>query len=190
MRSPRSEFSAAEYLAMEEVAEYRSEFCRGQILPMTSGPVEHGTVIVNCMSELREKVDARPCYVYATNLRLHVPRSDFYTYPDVMVICGKVQFLDRRNDTVTNPLLLIEVLSESTRDYDRGTKFGFYKQIPTLREYVLIESEQAHIECYRRGDDDRWTMDSYDGLDASVQFESLDCKVPLRRIYHKVSWLD
>jgi Uma2 family endonuclease len=123
-------------------------------------------------------------------MRLFTERSGLYTYPDAMVICGKIQFTERRNDTVTNPLLIIEVLSESTRDYDRGAKFNFYKQIPSLQEYVLVESESARVECYRRTEGDKWTIETYAGPDATAKLESLACEIPLRRIYHKVSWLE
>ena len=106
------------------------------------------------------------------------------------MVCGKVQMVEHRDGHVTNPLLIVEVLSDSTRDYDRGAKFDLYKQIPSLQEYVLIESERARVECYRRTADDRWTIEAFDGLDAVSLFESIGCEVPLRRIYHKVSWLD
>jgi len=122
-------------------------------------------------------------------MRLHIERSGLYTYPDVMVICGKIELVKNRNDTVTNPTLLVEVLSESTREYDRGAKFNFYKQIPSLREYVVVESENPHVECYRRTTGDQWLVEMHDDLDATVTLESVACEIPLQRIYSKVSWL-
>ena len=190
LRLKKSQFTAQEYLAMEEVAEYKSEFYGGEIFALAGGSADHSTVAVNCSAELRHLLDARPCRVFNSDMRLHVRRSGLYTYPDVTVICGKEQMVEHRDDTVTNPLLIVEVLSESTRDYDRGAKFEFYKQIPSLQEYVLVESERARVECYRRTADDRWTIEAFDGLDAVARFESIGCEVPLRRIYHKVSWLD
>ncbi len=190
LRLKKDRFTVDEYLAMERVADYKSEYYSGEIFALAGGTVDHNTVTVNCAAELRQSLDARPCYVFASDMRLHVQRSNLFTYPDVMVICGKIRFFDRRNDTVLNPILVVEVLSESTREYDRGAKFDFYKQIPELQEYILIESEQARVEAYRREADGHWTVETISGLDADLPFVTLDCVVPLRRIYHKVSWLD
>jgi Uma2 family endonuclease len=106
-----------------------------------------------------------------------------------MVICGKVELVKGRNDTVTNPVLIVEVLSESTRDTDRGAKFNFYKQIPALREYVVVESERPHVEYYRRTADDKWLVEIYEELDATVKLEAVACEMTLREIYRKASWL-
>ena len=190
LRPKKSTFTAEEYLAMEVVADYKSEFYDGGIFAPAGGSADHSTVAVNSAAELRQLLDVRPCRVFNSDMRLHVRRSGLYTYPDVTVVCGKEQMVEHRDDTITNPLLIIEVLSDSTRDYDRGAKFDLYKQIPSLQEYVLIESERARVECYRRTADDRWTIEAFDGLDAVSLFESIGCEVPLRRIYHKVSWLD
>ncbi len=130
---------------------------------------------------------ARPCRVFNSDIRLHIQKSGLYTYPDVMVVCGKLRFLQRRDDTLLNPLLVIEVLSKTTRDYDRGAKFEFYKGIETLREYVLIESESPRVEFYRRGTVNQWIVEAYHGLDAIVHLESLGLDLPLRQICHKVS---
>jgi len=190
LRLKKSKFTAGEYLAMEAVAEYKSEFLDGEIFALVGGTIDHNAVALDCAIELSQRLDAEKCQVMNSDNRLHIKHNGLYTYPDVMVICGKIQLVERRKDTVTNPLLIVEVLSESTRDYDRAAKFDLYKQIPSLREYVLIESERARVECYRRTADDRWMIEAFDGLDAVALFESIGCEVPLRRIYHKVSWLD
>ncbi len=190
LRLKKNKFTADEYLAMERVADYKSEFYGGEIFALAGASLDHNIIALNCAAELRQLLAARPCRVGNSDTRLYIERSGLFTYPDVMVICGKIQFLDRRKDTVLNPLLIVEVLSESTRDYDRGAKFDFYKQIPSLQEYIVVESEQALVECYRRGEDERWTIERITDLDASLLFASLDCAVPLRHIYHKVSWLD
>lgn len=123
-------------------------------------------------------------------MRLHSQKCGLYTYPDVMVVCSKLRFLERRDDTVLNPLLIVEVLSKTTRDYDRGAKFEFYKGIDTLREYVLIDSESPRVECYQRGAGDQWIVEAYDGMDAVAHLGSLDFDLTLRQIYHKVSWAE
>lgn len=106
-----------------------------------------------------------------------------------MVICGKYEFAPRRKDTVIDPILLLEVLSEATRAYDRGEKFNFYKQIPTLQEYVMVESESARVKCYRRAGN-LWTIETSDDLEATVRLSSVDGEIQLKQIYNKVSWLE
>lgn len=190
LRPLKSKFTPAEYLAMEEAAEYKSEYYAGEIFAMAGGTANHSTIAVNLTIELGNLLAATPCRLFNSDMRLLVQPAGLYTYPDVLVICGKIHFVERRTDTVTNPVLIVEVSSESTRDYDRGAKFDFYKQIPSLRECVLVESEYPRLECYRRAAGEAWTIETYDDLDALVRLESLAAEIPLRRIYHKVSWLD
>lgn len=189
-RPLKNKFTPAEYLAMEEVADFKSEYYAGEIFAMTGGTADHSTVAVNLAAELRQALAARPCRVFNSDMRLHIKKSGLYTYPDVMVVCSKLKFLERRADTLVNPLLIIEVLSESTRDYDRGAKFEFYKGIDTLQEYVLVESESPRVECYHRGVGNQWIIETYAGLDALARLESLSHDLPLRQIYHKVSWTE
>jgi Uma2 family endonuclease len=190
LRLKKSKFTADEYLAMETAAEYKSEFYRGEIFALAGGTVDHNAIVLNCSVALCARLHPGRCRVMNSDNRLHIQRSGLYTYPDVMVICGRIQFHAGRKDTVTNPLLIVEVLSESTRDYDRGGKFAFYKQIPDMQEYVLIESERPRVECYRRTADGLWVFDAFDGLDAVAKFESVACEIPLRALYLQVSWVD
>lgn len=189
-RPVKSKFTPSEYLAMEEVADYKSEFYAGEIFAMTGGTADHSTVAVNLTIQLGNRLASSPCRVFNSDMRLHIQKSGLYTYPDVMVICGKLKFLERRDDTLVNPLLIIEVLSKSTRDYDRGAKFDFYKGLDSLREYVLAESEAPRVECYRRGVGNQWLIETYDGLDAVARLESLGYDLPLRQVYQKVSWTE
>jgi Uma2 family endonuclease len=189
LRPIKTTFTPAEYLAMEEVAEYKSEYYNGEIFAMSGGTTDHSLIAVNLTTALSQRLEPTPCRVFNSDMRLYIERSGLYTYPDGMVICGKIELVKGRNDTVTNPLLIVEVLSESTRDYDRGARFNFYKQIPTLQEYVVVESERPHVECYRRTAGDQWLVEMVDDLDATVRLESIACDIPLRQIYSKVSWL-
>ena len=189
LRSRKQSFSPTEYLAMEQVAEYKSEYYDGEIFAMSGGTADHSKIALNIGAELLDRLETSPCHVFNSDMRLQIERSGLYTYPDAMVICGRIQFVKGRKDTVTNPVLIVEVLSESTRDYDRGAKFNFYKQIATLREYVMVESERAHVECYRRTEGDKWLAEMYDDLEAAVKLESVELEVKLQRIYRKASWL-
>jgi Uma2 family endonuclease len=188
LRRAKRVFSPTEYLAMEEVADYKSEYLNGEIFAMSGGTPDHSSVAVNMTIALGTRLAAKPCRVFNSDMRLHIKGNSLYTYPDVMVICGKIELVKRRNDTVTNPALIVEVLSESTRDYDRGMKFNLYKQVPTLQEYVVVESENPRVECYRRGADDQWVVEMIDDPGATVRLTSVACEIPMREIYRKVSW--
>jgi Uma2 family endonuclease len=190
LRTRKKKFTPAEYLAMEEVAPYKSEYYRGEIFALSGGSFDHSVIQGNLIAALHRLLAGTPCRVVTSELRLHVRASDLYTYPDAAVVCGKVQFFERRNDTILNPRLIIEVLSPSTREYDRGTKFGMYKSIPSLQEYLLVDSELAHVECYRRRDNDEWMVSVFDGLDKTSYLESIDREVPLNSIYEGVTWLE
>ena len=188
LRRTKKIFTPTEYLAMEEVADYKSEFFNGEIFAMSGGTPDHSTVAVNMTIALGTRLASRPCRVFNSDMRLNVERNGLYTYPDVMVICGKIELVKRRNDTVTNPVLIVEVLSESTRDYDRGMKFNMYKQVPSLQEYVVVESENPRVECYRRGADDQWVVEMIDDTSATVRLASVACEISISEIYRKVSW--
>jgi Uma2 family endonuclease len=174
---------------MEEVAPYKSEYHRGEIFALSGGSLDHSVIQGNVIRSLGNALDNTPCRVFTSELRVYVQSEDLYTYPDASVVCGEARYHQRRTDTITNPIVIVEVLSPSTREYDRGAKFAMYKSIADLQEYVLVDSEQAHVECLRRRDGE-WTVSMIDGLDAACQFESLDCEIPLSRIYQKVTWLD
>lgn len=187
LRTLKTEYSTAEYLAMEEVSPEKHEFYQGQIYMMAGGSADHSLVCVNVASELRSKLGAKPCRVFNSDLRLYVPDVPLLTYPDVMVICGKLEFFHGRTDTVTNPSVIIEVASPTTRKYDRTDKFKFYKTIPTLREYILVESSRPHIERFwLQGR--RWTGEMFTGLDETLAIAELDCEIEFLPIYEKVSW--
>jgi len=189
IRSTKKTFTPTEYLAMERVADYKSEYYNGEIFAMSGGTADHSVIKVNFVVELGQHLRNNPCHLFDSDMRLYIARSEMYTYPDAMVVCGKIEFAPKQKDALTNPILIVEVLSESTRAYDRGAKFNFYKQIPTLQEYVLVESESAHAECYRRAGD-LWTIETYDDLEAIVHLESIEGMIPLKQIYSKVSWLE
>jgi Uma2 family endonuclease len=175
LRPAKTTFTPAEYLAMEEPAEYKSEYYDGEIFAMAGGTANHSTIALSFGAELLQILKSKPCRVYNSDVRLLIQGSGLYTYPDLTIVCGKIEYMPRRKDTITNPILLVEILSESTRAY-RGQKFNFYKPIPSLQEYVLVESEQPRVECYQRGDGDKWTVEMYDGLDAAMKLESVECE--------------
>lgn len=188
MLQPKKRFyTPEEYLALEETAEYRSEYDQGEIFAMAGGSYNHSVIKGNTEAALRQALAKKPCEVHSSDLRLNVKRRGYYTYPDVMVICGKVEFVAGRTDTVTNPVLIVEVLSPSTREYDRVTKFARYKQLASLREYVLVDSEQVHVTLLRL-EAGKWVIELYDELDQVVKLESVGCKIALQQLYDKVEF--
>jgi Uma2 family endonuclease len=178
----------AEYLDIERAAMYRSEYFDGEMFAMAGGSPRHSLVIANIIRELGNGLRGRPCTAYESNLRILVSATGLYTYPDASVICGPLEFEDEKSDTVVNPTLLVEVLSGSTEAYDRGKKSGHYRQIPTLREYLLVSQEEPKIERYLRNDNGTWTLSEASGLDATLPLPSLGIEISIGEVYDKVDF--
>lgn len=189
LRTQKNRFTPAEYLAMEEVASYKSEYHRGEIFALAGGTWDHSVITSNLNRALGNLLARTTCTVVNGDLRIHVKNEDLYTYPDVAVVCGKPRFLERRKDTILNPIVIVEVLSLSTREYDRSGKFAMYKSVPSLQGFLLVDAERAFIECFRRHETG-WIISTFEGLDAACQIEALDCEIPLSDIYEKVTWLE
>ena len=180
-----SPMSPEEYLARETEAEYKSEYRHGETVAMTGASRRHVLIATNVISELNRQLKGRPCEVYHSDMRLKVQAAGLYTYPDVMVLCGKPEFADGRTDTVLNPILIVEILSPSTEAYDRGEKFTFYQKISTLREYVLIDQDRVLVECFtRRGD--AWTGKGASTRGGTIRLRAIDCSLDLDEVYDKV----
>ena len=189
MSAQRTPFlSPAEYLEQERRAERKSEYLQGEVFAMAGASRRHGLIVTNIIAELRQQLKGKPCEVYASDLRLRVTPAGLYTYPDVMVVCGDVQFADDRKDTVLNPAVLIEVLSESTRDYDRGRKFEYYRTLPSLKEYLTVAQDKPHIEHWMRQEEDRGMFVEFRNLGQTIPLESIACTLPLTEIYDKIDW--
>jgi Uma2 family endonuclease len=175
-----------EYFALDSAAEIRSEFYDGAMYAMSGGSYPHGQIILNLGAELRQTLRSRGCFVTANDVRVRVDRNS-YTYPDIVVVCGKPLFHTQK-DTLINPTVLIEVLSPSTEAHDRGLKFHRYRQLESLKEYVLVSQDLPRVETYVRQPSGSWLYSEFAALDSSATFESLDCKIPLAEIYHQVTF--
>lgn len=184
MIQDKTKYTPEEYLAREEKAEYKSEYHDGEIRMMSGGTPEHSSIAVNVIITLGSALAGGPCRVFNSDMRLLVaPRGD-YTYPDVMVVCGKLELQPGRRDVVTNPTVLFEILSASTREYDRIEKFRLYKEIETLREYVLVDSERVVVSVLRREmETGKWTIEILNDLHDVLILESLNLEIPLSHIY-------
>lgn len=179
-----------EYLAAERAAEIKSEFYGGHVYAMSGASFAHVLISGNLAFALRNSAGKRGCLVASNDLRLCVSPRGFYTYPDVVVICGKPQFVDNQHDTLINPTMLIEVLSPSTEGYDRGFKSSHYRQIESLREYALVSQNEPRLELHRRVESGKWLIVDAAGLDATIRFDSLDCEISLADVYQNVTFED
>ena len=184
---PKPHLSFDEWLEGERASlEGRSEYVAGEVFAMTGASVEHNAIVANIVSELRTQMKGRPCHVYANDLKVRIRTADAGKYPDLIALCGEHEFQDGRRDVVLNPSLIVEVLSDSTEAYDRGNKFAIYRQIPSLREYLLVSQHRVLVELYSRGDDGRWTLSDYFALTDSVPLASVGCTLALAEVYDKV----
>lgn len=191
MFAPSGEFmrmTEAEYLAFERASDIRHEYLDGHVYAMTGASRAHNLISTYTAASLINQLRGRPCEVYASDMRVRVSATGLYTYPDVTVVCGNPQFADSALDTLLNPVLVIEVLSPSTESYDRGKKFQHYRQLESLREYVLISQDSPRIERFLRQDDGTWLLTDAAGLDASLELASVACTLALAEVYEKVTF--
>ena len=187
MSSPaQKRYTAEEYLALERQAQYKSEYCAGEIFAMAGASRWHNLIVANVIGELRSQLKRRPCTTYPSDMRVKISPTGLYTYPDVTVVCGEAQFEDTRQDTLLSPTLIVEVLSESAEAYDRGGKFAHYRKLPTLLDYVLITQTKPHIEHYIRQPDHRWLLEEAEDLHSTIHFPAIDCHLSLAEAYDKV----
>jgi Uma2 family endonuclease len=184
MPSTATKVSPEEYLERERAAEFKCEYRAGEIVAMSGASLRHERIIGNLIFNIRLRL--RGCEVFVANLRLEVRAANLFTYPDVMVICGDPQLTDDRQDMVLNPTLIIEVLSKSTRRYDRGQKFAAYRTIPTLKEYLIVEQSEIYIEQYVRQPEEQWTLTEFNDAQTMLKLPSLGIELRVADIYEKV----
>ncbi|MFM2429842.1 MAG: hypothetical protein RLZZ511_1055 [Cyanobacteriota bacterium] len=182
----RQYHSPDEYLALEEASESRHEYLDGQIIPMAGGSPEHNQISLNIAGYLDQTL-SEDVRVFSNDMRLWIPLTRTYTYPDVMTIVGGLQMLENRTDTVLNPNLIIEVLSDSTKDYDRAEKFRLYRSIPSFTEYLLVDQYSIHVEHLAKNDRGQWVLTDYDDRAAVIELGTIACPLPLTRIYRKIA---
>ncbi|QHV01154.1 Uma2 family endonuclease [Synechocystis sp. B12] len=181
-------YTPEQYLALEATALERSEYIDGEIIPMVGALPNHNLIIGNFYAALNFALKRKPYYVFVTDQRLWIPSLRIYTYPDIMVVSGDLILQAGRKDTITNPMLIVEVLSQSTQSYDQGKKFKAYRSIPSFQEYVLIDQSDMHIEVYSRQDNGQWLLSEWNGNDAILQLSKIDFEIALADVYDKVNF--
>ncbi|MGH2412270.1 MAG: Uma2 family endonuclease [Microcystaceae cyanobacterium] len=179
-------YSPKEYLEREEAADDKSEYIDGLIIPMAGGSTNHNRIAGNFYAALNFALRQQNYEVFISDVRLWIPERRIYTYPDVMVIAGEPQYSQNRNDTVTNPQVIVEVLSSSTRGYDREGKFEAYRTISTFQEYLLVDQTRIHVEQYAKVGKKQWSLWEYDEEDEAIALKSVPFQVVLQDLYNKV----
>ncbi|HYU32809.1 MAG TPA: Uma2 family endonuclease [Thermoanaerobaculia bacterium] len=186
----KARLSPQEYLDIERRAETKSEYLDGAMFAMTGVSRRHSLVTTNLTRELSQRLLDRPCEVHSSDLRVYIPATGLYTYPDLAVVCGEPQFEDDQElDTLLNPTLIVEVLSPTTEAYDRGKKFEHYDSIGSLAEYVLVSQTTPRVEQLVRQEGGHWLFTGTSGLDGKVILSSIGCELELAKIYHKVPFI-
>lgn len=178
-----------EYLDHELQSEAKHELIHGAIVAMAGASREHNAIAGNIVGVLGALLKERRCLVFPSAQRVHVEATGLFTYPDVSVACDGLRFHPKNRDTLLNPCLLIEVLSDSTEAYDRGAKFAHYRTLSSLQEYVLVSQHERRIEHYRRLDTGQWVLTVYEGDSASAELPALGCALPLAEVYDKLDLL-
>jgi len=182
--------SPDEFLLFERAADERHEYRDGDVVAMSGAKRNHNKVSTNLSGLLWQHLKGMDCENYSNDMRVWVPKSRLYTYPDIVVVCGEPEFIDDEFDTLLNPVLIIEILSDSTESYDRGEKFQSYRSIPTLREYILVAQYRPQIEKYVKHGDGFWMLSEAAGLENSIELESINYNLSLAEVYDKVNFDD
>ena len=178
-------YTPEEYLAIECDAPTKSEYVNGEIFAMACASLVHTIIAGNVAGELRQQLKGRPCTTHSNDMRVKVGPTGMYTYPDVVVVCGAAKLEDGKADTLLNPTVIVEVLSQSTEAYDRGAKFAHYRRLESLREYLLVAQDAVHVEHYVRQADGRWLLSEANRLDDAIHLLAIDCRLAIAEVYDK-----
>lgn len=177
-------FTEQEYLEMERAAEWKHEYFRGEIFAMSGASLRHNKIFSNLFIAIGMRLKGKPCQPYGSDMRMHIPENTLYTYPDISIYCRDMVLPDSDEDNAILPTIIIEILSKSTRSYDRGDKFKLYRDIPSLKEYHLIDSESISIESFRINSNGNWELEENQLLHEDFRIPSVGIRIPLNEIYN------
>ncbi len=183
----KQKVSIEEYLEMENAALEKHEYYQGEIFAMSGTKLSHNEIFTNLFSSLATKLKGKKCKLYGSDLRIHIPSNTLFTYPDISIFCGEVKTLNNDQFNALNPTAIVEVLSKSTKNYDRGEKFMLYRDIATLKEYILVDSESLHIEVFRLNENNHWELEEYDDAGNYLYLKSINEKIQVGEIYEGVN---
>lgn len=181
-------YTPEEYLKLEEKADFKNEYINGKIVAMTGGTPNYNEMAGNFYTLLKLFLRQKDYKVFMTDLRLWIPQYNVYTYPDIMLIKGKPILQENRNDTVVNPLLIVEILSKSTKNYNQGDKFDYYRSIPNFTEYILVDQYRYYVQQFAKAEDGRWWLSEYKSQQESLSLVSIDYEIKLSDIYEEIEF--
>ncbi|MFP4390858.1 MAG: Uma2 family endonuclease [Desulfococcaceae bacterium] len=185
-----SEITAEAYLEGERTAEFKSEFRNGHVFAMTGASVPHNIISMNIANALYNALADRDCLVFHADVKVQIEEAAHYVYPDVSVVCGPIEYGMGREDVIANPFLVVEVLSQSTQDYDRGSKFAAYRNLPSLRDYLIVDQYRVLTEHFHRIREDDWNLNVRRHLSDSVHFDFRNIRLNLQNIYRNTGLTD
>ncbi len=188
IQTDKKYYTPEEYLALEEKAVDRHEYRDGKIITMTGGTTNHNQIALNFCRQFPLTIENQDYYIYINDVRLWIAEYRFYTYPDVMVMKGKPIYEGKGTVNVTNPSIIVEVLSKSTRDYDWTDKFRYYRSIPEFQEYILIDQYRFYIAQYFKQEDEKWLFNDYEGEKAVLKLASVDFEISFPGLYERVDF--
>jgi Uma2 family endonuclease len=189
MGSPDLKYITEEaFLETERLATEKHEYFRGEVFAMSGASIIHNKIFSNTFGDLSFYLKGKKCQPFGSNLRIQIPQNTLFTYPDISIICGKIETTDDKFDTVTNPSVIIEILSRSTRDYDTGKKFTLYREIESLQEYILIDSEKIAVIKYFKNPDKSWLLTEYKTIESSFLIATVGLEMKLVDVYSNVKF--
>ena len=180
--------SQEEYLESERAAFEKHEYYQGEVFAMSGASLEHNIIFSNIFGELAYNLKGKNCRPFGSDLRIHIPKNTLYTYPDINIICGEPNLTDNKFDTATNPSVIIELLSVSTRNYDKGEKFSLYRDIDSLQEYILIDTERIHVIKHIRHSDNSWQLTEFKHIENIFSIDTIGLAFSLKDIYEGISF--
>ena len=180
-------FTIEEYLQMEEASAEKHEYYQGEIFAMSGAKVPHNIIAVNLIKLLGQKLKDKAWEPFNSDQRIYIPQNSLFTYPDISIICGEIVTLNNDDWNILNPVVIIEVLSKTTKNYDRGDKFKLYRDIATLKEYILIDSETINIKAFRINDGGYWELEEYKKTDNTILIKCIQVSIPVTEIYERTN---
>jgi Uma2 family endonuclease len=178
-----------EYLEFERTSTEKHEYFRGEVFAMSGASPRHNIIFSNLIAELRMALKGKPCRPFGSDMKVQIPENTLFAYPDISIFCGDVKRLDSDKEYIIGPTVLIEILSPSTRNYDRGEKFQLYRDIPSLKEYILIDTVTARVEVFRLNQQNHWELEEYKSIDDHLSIPTVSVSIPLREIYDDTALL-
>ena len=176
------------FLEFERESYIKHEYLDGETFVMSSASIPHNIIFSNIFGDVINKLKGKKCRPFGSDLRIHIPINSLFTYPDLSIVCDKIETTDDKFDTVTNPTVIFEILSASTRDYDLGKKFMLYRQIPSLKHYIMIDSEEVRVIIYTRKADETWILKEMTNINAVFEIFTVDISLDLETIYENVTF--